>query len=144
MIKSNLYEERITIWRAKSFEEAIEKAEMEAKEYADPDAEYTGLAQAFNLFDEDLQEGAEVFSLMHESNYTPKKYLDIYFDNGAERQGHIEEQALLTRPRIVTAPTACRQVKAGTVSLGNDETTSDNYYFTTIDELRPHGVWHME
>lgn len=91
MTKRNLYEERITIWRAKSFEEAIEKAEIEAKEYADPDAEYTGLAQAYNLIEETLQNGVEVFSLMHESNYTPKKYLDIYFDNGSERQGHIEK-----------------------------------------------------
>jgi hypothetical protein len=91
MTKRNLYEERITIWKAKSFEEAIEKAEIEAEEYAGSDFEYLGLAQAFNLFDEILENGSEVFSLMRESNYTPKKYLDIYFDNGAERQGKIEE-----------------------------------------------------
>jgi len=91
MTKRNLYEERITIWKARSFEEAVEKAEIEAKEYADPDSEYLGLAQAFNLFDEALENGTEVFSLMRESNYKPKKYLDIYFDNGSERQGDIEE-----------------------------------------------------
>lgn len=89
--KRNLYEERITIWKAKSFEEAVELAEIEAKDYADPDSEYLGLAQVFNLFDEVLENGTEVFSLMRESNYTPKKYLDIYFDNGSERQGNIEE-----------------------------------------------------
>src|ERR1039457_2116208 len=91
MTKRNLYEERITIWKAKSFEEAVEKAEIEAREYADPDSEYLGLAQAFNLFDDNLENGTEVFSLMRESNYNPKKYLDIYFDNGSERQGNIEE-----------------------------------------------------
>jgi hypothetical protein len=40
-----LYEERITLWRAESFEEAIERAEREALEYsADVEAEYVGLA----------------------------------------------------------------------------------------------------
>lgn len=35
MTKRGLYEERVTIWKANSFEEAIENAELEAKEYAD-------------------------------------------------------------------------------------------------------------
>ena len=90
MTKRCLYEERITIWRAKSFGEAIEKAELEAKEYAEPDSKYLGLAQGYNLFGKTLKSGAEVFSLMRDSNYSPKKYLDTYFDNGSERQGSID------------------------------------------------------
>jgi hypothetical protein len=90
MTKRCLYEERITIWKAKSFEEAIEKAELEAKAYAEPDSKYLGLAQGYNLFGKALKSGAEVFSLMRDSNYSPKKYLDTYFDNGSERQGSID------------------------------------------------------
>lgn len=90
MTKKFLYEERITIWKAKSFEEAIEKAEVEAKEYAEPDSKYLELAQAYNLFTKTLKSGAEVFSLMRESNYSSKKYLDTYFDNGSEREGKVE------------------------------------------------------
>ena len=43
-----LYEERITLWRASSFDEAIALAEEEANNvYADDDCQYTGLAQAY-------------------------------------------------------------------------------------------------
>ena len=61
------YEERITLWRAGSFEAAVEMAEAEASQYAatvpDLETEYLGLAQALRLFD-DPDHGAEVFSLM--------------------------------------------------------------------------------
>src|SRR5580704_1024093 len=54
------YEERITLWRADSIEEAIELAEREADEYASsldehPTIEYLGLAQAFHTFIPDRQ-----------------------------------------------------------------------------------------
>ena len=87
-----LYEERITIWKTDSFEKAIELAEQEAEEYAnDCHAEYVGLAQAYHLFEPRLKSGSEVFSLMREHKYTPKKYIDRYFDKGSERQETIEE-----------------------------------------------------
>lgn len=85
--KRNLYEERITVWRASSFDDAIKLAECDARQYAeDTDSEYIKFAQAFHVFPNKLTSGAEVFSLMRESNYSPKKYLDTYFDNGNERQ----------------------------------------------------------
>jgi hypothetical protein len=49
------------------------------------EAEYTGLAQAYLLFDE-VGDGAEVFSLLRTSNLDPDAYLDRYFDTGHERQ----------------------------------------------------------
>lgn len=83
------YEERITLWRAASAEEAIARAETEAKEYAatidDWPSTYTGLAQCYQL-DDEPGDGAEVFSLMRGSKLSTDDYLDRFFDTGSERQ----------------------------------------------------------
>lgn len=84
-----IYEERITLWRASSAEEAIERAEIEALEYAggideSPDT-YLGLAQSYRLVDPP-GDGAEVFSLMRESSLAPDDYLGAFFSTGTERQ----------------------------------------------------------
>jgi hypothetical protein len=87
------YEERVTLWHASSFEEAIERAEQEAREYAEElDARYVGLAQAFHLFVEDrpLGDGDEVFSLIRESELAPDDYISRFFDTGKERQREAE------------------------------------------------------
>ena len=86
------YEERITIWQARSAEEAILRAEAEALEYAaiieESPSTYIGLAQSYRLSDE-LTDGAEVFSLMRDSKLAPEEYLDTFFDVGTERQGSV-------------------------------------------------------
>jgi hypothetical protein len=46
---------------------------------------YLGLAQAYRLAD-DVGHGAEVYSLIRDSDLEPEAYLDAYFDTGAERQ----------------------------------------------------------
>ena len=88
------YEERITLWHASSAHEAIERAEAEAIAYAasidELEVHYLGLAQCFHLFD-DPADGAEVFSLMRDSDLEPDDYLDTYFDSGTERTSHDEE-----------------------------------------------------
>ena len=86
-IKSGkVYEERITLWRANGFEAAIEKAEKEAKQYAgDENTEYLGFCDIYNLYDETIQNGSEVYSLMRDSALTPSKYIDKFFDTGKER-----------------------------------------------------------
>lgn len=80
-----VFEERITLWRADSFE----RAEDEAREYAatitDSEDAYLGFAQAYRLYDTP-GDGAEVFSLMRTSRRTPESYLDHFFDMGKERQ----------------------------------------------------------
>lgn len=87
MTKNFLYEERFTIWKTTSSDKAIELAEKEAAEYAaDTECEYIGLAQSYHLYDDTIENGSEIFSLMREHNYTPKKYLDRYFDTNYERQ----------------------------------------------------------
>jgi len=85
----NAYEERITIWRAASFADAIEQAEADAQEYGRAvGCEYVGLAQCYHLAEE-LGSGAEVFSLIRESRLSPSHYIDRFFETGRERQGSI-------------------------------------------------------
>ena len=87
---ATIYEERITLWRARSADHAIELAEREATEYAalmDPGDEYVGLAQSYELADEPVH-GSEVFSLLRESDLEHEAYLDTFFDTGRERQRH--------------------------------------------------------
>ncbi|MGI3785384.1 MAG: hypothetical protein ACRYG2_31925 [Janthinobacterium lividum] len=83
-----LFEERITLWRATSVEEAVRRAEAEAEVYAGtideaPDT-FLGLAQAYQLFAEP-GDGAEVFSLLRESGLSAEDYLETFFDTGGER-----------------------------------------------------------
>lgn len=83
---NQVYEERVTLWRAEDMDTAIARAEAEAAEYAgDVDADYTGLAQAYLLADP-VVDGSEVFSLMRISPLDVEDYLDRHFDTGTERQ----------------------------------------------------------
>ncbi|SHI05344.1 hypothetical protein [Streptomyces sp. 3214.6] len=83
-----VYEERVTLWTARSSDEAIERAEAEAAEYCEDldGVEYVGLAQSFRLFGSP-GDGAEVFSLMRESTLPPGEYVERYFATGEERTG---------------------------------------------------------
>ncbi|MDW5330634.1 DUF4288 domain-containing protein [Plantactinospora sp. KLBMP9567] len=91
---SQLYEERLTLWRAEDFDQAIALAEAEALGYAaeQPDMTFAGLVQAYRLFDEPGH-GAEVFSLVRESGLEPQAYLTRFFDTGKERQGDASPDA---------------------------------------------------
>jgi hypothetical protein len=95
-----LYEERVVIFLATSFDDALEQAEAEAKAYvADIDGEDLDLYQAFCLFGDDarledglgsnsghIASGDEVYSLIRTSYLPPSEYLTHFFDTGAERQ----------------------------------------------------------
>lgn len=82
-----LYEERITLWRARDLDAAAEMAEQEARQYADDnEVEYLEHWQAYQLFEEVDAQGVEVFSLLRESDLEPEMYLDAFFDTGLERQ----------------------------------------------------------
>lgn len=82
------YEERITLWQARSFDEALEKAAAEAREYAEfADATYLpDVAQGYHLADAPPRDGAEVFSLVRDSALTPTAYAEHFYDTGRERQ----------------------------------------------------------
>ena len=77
------FEERITLWRAASFDEAIERAGIEAAEYASSlsGASATELLQAYRLPAEP-SDGAEIFSLIRMSQLRPDPYLSAFFDTG--------------------------------------------------------------
>ena len=82
---TTLYEERVTLWRGSCFEEAIERAERDAREYVDGlGGKYVGLAQAYHLADDHLEDGSEVFSMMRESELPPDAYITRFFDTGRE------------------------------------------------------------
>jgi len=85
------YEERVTLWRAGSFDDAIELAEEEARQYAGDltDVSYLDLAQCYEL-GESPGHAAEVFSLIRESPMAANDYLDSFFDTGRERQSLVE------------------------------------------------------
>jgi hypothetical protein len=86
------YEERITVWRAASFEAVIARAEAEASEYA---AFFDQLgtislkfSQTYKLgIDGAIEDGDEVFSLIRDSELSPQDYIDRHFDTGTEYQG---------------------------------------------------------
>jgi len=84
---SRAYEERIVIWRADTFEDAIALAEADASEYAeDIGWQYLGLSQAYRISADQIEPGVEVFSLIRDSELPSETYLDRFFATGAEHQ----------------------------------------------------------
>src|ERR1700722_14317717 len=84
------FEERITLWRARSLDHAIELAEREAGEYAaEHGFEYLQLSQAYEITEgSEIGHGTEGFSLLRDSDLAPDDYLDSFFSTGRE---HIQE-----------------------------------------------------
>jgi hypothetical protein len=80
------YEERITLWRARSLDHAIEQAEQEAEAYAaDIGSEYLHLSQAYAITEgSEIGSGTEVFSLLRDSDLAPDDYLSAFFSTGGE------------------------------------------------------------
>ena len=87
---SRVYEERITLWQAETFEEAIELAEAEVATYLMDRASFAGLSQAFKLF-HPPGHGVEVYSLLRGSDLDADDYIEAFFDTGNEFNGHIDE-----------------------------------------------------
>jgi hypothetical protein len=81
-----VFEERVTLWRATSFDEALELAEAEAIEYADTEfAEFAGILQAYEIGEQPTH-GTEIFSLQRDSDLDLDAYIERFFDTGEERQ----------------------------------------------------------
>lgn len=81
-----MYEERIILLKADSFDDAIEWAEEEAKEYCrDLDGcKYVGYINVFHIYDAKIDDGTEIFSSMQRSDLMPKEYLDQHYPEGPE------------------------------------------------------------
>jgi hypothetical protein len=113
-IPPDMYEERITAWRAASFDEAIERAELDAAEYAaNAQGAYVGLAQAYYLAGP-FDDGAEIFSMIRDSMLTPTDYIDKFFDTGREHQRHAPPQPPDRAPTETAAPAAPAEETDGT------------------------------
>ena len=85
-VGESAYEERITLWKAESADDAIRLAEAEARTHAaEIESEYLGLAQSCRIGDL-VEEGAQIFSLMRRSSLSPDDYIDRFFDTGTEYQ----------------------------------------------------------
>lgn len=85
------YEERITLWRAPSADDAIALAEAEAAEYAEQaGCEDTGLAQSYWL-EKQPRQGAVAFSLVRKSQLEPEEYVDSFFDTGLEYEETLDD-----------------------------------------------------
>ena len=86
----NLFEERVVIVQAQSFDEAIETAERDAALYSDsPDVEYLGFAQAYEMSAQPSLRPIEVFSLLRESELDADSYVDAFFATGRERESSV-------------------------------------------------------
>ncbi|MEU2426065.1 hypothetical protein ABZ619_34505 [Streptomyces sp. NPDC007851] len=87
-VSLGVYEERVTLWTGSSADEAIGRAEEEARAYcaALDDVEYVRFAEAFRMAGAP-GEGAEVFSLMRESGLPAGEYVRRFFATGDERTG---------------------------------------------------------
>jgi hypothetical protein len=84
--RGDSYEERITLWKAPTFEEAEHRAQIEIEEYAETvEMELLHFAQVYRLA-EYPQDGAEVFSLIRRSELESEEYLSTFFDTGTEHQ----------------------------------------------------------
>jgi hypothetical protein len=91
-----LFEERIVLIRAADFDEAFRRAEEEAKSYAEAvGGSYTGFASLYELAEEEIGDGAEVFSLMRDSDLPAEEYIEHFFATGSERHGEGEEEGEL-------------------------------------------------
>lgn len=85
-LESGAYEERVTLWKASSFEQAILLAEADAKEYQSGKVKYLGFAQAYDTKMDDIpiESSFEAFSLLRESDLPPADYITKFFDSGRE------------------------------------------------------------
>lgn len=81
-----LFEERVVLIRATSPHEAIRKAEEQARKYAAENG-VTWVEEyicTYEMFDEELGEGTEVWSLMRRSALDEAQYLRRFYSTGSE------------------------------------------------------------
>ena len=78
-----VFEERVVLFRATSFDEALAKGEVEAKRYAAADSQHCKMLDhfvAFNIHDEGLRDGDEVWSCIRDLDTTDEDFLRRVYD----------------------------------------------------------------
>lgn len=86
---NRVYEERIIVVLASSFEEAVARAETEAAEYIGGHGKYLGFCDAYGTGRAVLAEGGEVYSLMREVALDQREFIDRYHDDGTEKSREV-------------------------------------------------------
>ena len=83
-----VFEERIVLFHAANFEDAIEKAEAEANDYctAVENVVYLGFVSIYYLPEETVGDRTEIYSLMRNSDLSDTEYLARFHDDGHERR----------------------------------------------------------
>ena len=93
--QGNLYEERITLWKAETWNDAYKLAEEEAKEYAKKeDCIFIRACCSYHLFDNNVVDGfqgAEIWSNMRDSHFDADTYINTYCNSGRERDHELQE-----------------------------------------------------
>jgi len=88
----SLYEERVVLFLAHSFDEAIAKAEAEAAAYsAMNNATYLGYVDCHELAADAIGHRVEIYSLMRTSGLAGSDFVDHSFDDGTQRSGGTAE-----------------------------------------------------
>jgi hypothetical protein len=81
-----VYEESVLLVKADNFDDAIASAErIVRKNCSVLSCEDSGFYNAFEITDDKLSNGVEVYSIMRESKIEIDKYLDKFYDTGFER-----------------------------------------------------------
>ena len=85
------FEERMTLWRALSFEAARAEAEDESQLYGHlVGARHVGVVGSFCLAEDSPGQGSELFSLRRDSPLSAEDYLSRFLLTGAEHSGCAE------------------------------------------------------
>lgn len=83
----HLYEERVTLWRCGSWDEAYCLARLEAETYAkEVSAILIDTTDAFHLFDAECGHGTEVWSTMRGSHLDSQTYTETFCTTDRDRQ----------------------------------------------------------
>ena len=82
-----LYEERVVLFQAQNFDDAVNQAEAEAAEYCADSGRcaYVGYVDIYHLPEDHVGHRVEVYSLMRESSLSADEYLNRFYDTGNER-----------------------------------------------------------
>lgn len=86
-----LYEERTTLWLTVSFEEAFTLAESEATKYAESSScVFVRATDAFQLQEESVGRGSEIWSIMRGSNFEPEVYAETFCATPRDRSSFLD------------------------------------------------------
>ncbi len=86
-VPKTVFEERVVLFHAANFADAIAKAETEANKYcsAVENVVYLDLVSIYYLPEDTVGEGTEIYSLMRDSDLLDTEYLARFHDDGFER-----------------------------------------------------------